>query len=99
MADFDLDLRGLSCPLPVMRMRKKLESMASGQTLCILSSEPESVRDINAYVKSSGDTLLESKKTPEGDFEFLLKRKIALMEEYGDREPRVDPGYMWRMPG
>jgi len=74
MADFDLDLRGLSCPLPVMRMRKKLESMASGQTLCILSSEPESVRDISAYVKSSGDTLLESKKTPNGDFEFILKR-------------------------
>jgi tRNA 2-thiouridine synthesizing protein A len=74
MADFDLDLRGLSCPLPVMRMRKKLESMTSGQTLCILSSEAGSVRDINAYVNSSGDTLLESKKTPEGDFEFLLKR-------------------------
>ena len=74
MADFDMDLRGLSCPLPVMRMRKKLESMTSGQTLCILSSEPGSVRDINAYVKSSGDTLLESKKTPEGNFEFLLKR-------------------------
>ena len=74
MADYELDLRGLSCPLPVMRMRKKLESMTSGQTLCILSSEPESVRDINAYVKSSGDTLIESKKTSEGDFEFLLKR-------------------------
>jgi tRNA 2-thiouridine synthesizing protein A len=74
MADYELDLRGLSCPLPVMRMRKKLESMTSGQTLCILSSEPESVRDINAYVKSSGDTLIESKKTPKGDFEFLLKR-------------------------
>ncbi len=74
MADYELDLRGRRCPLPVMRMRKKLETMSSGQTLCILSSEPGSVRDINAYVKSSGDTLLESKKTPEGDFEFLLKR-------------------------
>lgn len=74
MADFELDLRGLSCPLPVMRMRKKLESMTSGQTLCIVSSEPGSVRDVNAYVKSSGDTLLDSKKTPEGNFEFLLKR-------------------------
>lgn len=74
MADFDLDLRGLSCPLPVMRMRKKLESMTSGQTLRILSSEPDSVRDINAYVKSSGDALLASNKTPDGDFEFMLKR-------------------------
>ena len=74
MADHELDVRGVNCPVPVMRMRKKLETMTSGQTLCVLSSDPGSVRDINAYVKSSGDTLLESKKTPEGDFEFLLKR-------------------------
>ncbi len=74
MADYELDLRGLSCPLPVMRMRKKLETMSSGQTLRVLSSEPGSILDFQSYVKSSGDTLLESKKTPEGDFEFLLKR-------------------------
>jgi len=74
MADYELDLRGLSCPLPVMRMRKKLETMSSGQTLRVLSSEPDSILDFQSYVKSSGDTLLESKKTPEGDFEFLLKR-------------------------
>ena len=74
MADYELDLRGLSCPLPVMRMRKRLETMSSGQTLRVLSSEPGSILDFQSYVKSSGDTLLESKKTPEGDFEFLLKR-------------------------
>jgi len=74
MADHELDVRGVNCPVPVMRMRKELEAMTSGQTLRVLASDPLSVRDINAYVKSSGDTLLESKKTPEGDFEFLLKR-------------------------
>ncbi len=74
MADHDLDLRGLNCPVPVMRMRKRMETMASGQTLRVLASDPGSVPDFKAYVKSSGDTLLESKKTPEGDFEFLLKR-------------------------
>jgi tRNA 2-thiouridine synthesizing protein A len=74
MADHELDVRGLNCPVPVMRMRKKLETMTSGQTLRVLASDPGSVPDINAYVKSSGDTLLESKKTPEGVFEFLLKR-------------------------
>ena len=74
MADHELDVRGVNCPVPVMRMRKELETMTSGQTLRVLESDPGSVRDINAYVKSSGDTLLESKKTPEGDFEFLLKR-------------------------
>ena len=74
MADHELDLRGLNCPIPVMRMRKKLEAMTSGQTLRVLASDPGSVPDFKAYVKSSGDTLLESKKTPKGDFEFLLKR-------------------------
>jgi tRNA 2-thiouridine synthesizing protein A len=74
MADFDLDLRGLSCPLPVMRAKTKMQTMTSGQTLRVLSSEPGSVRDFQSYVKSSGDTLLESKQTPDGDFEFLLKR-------------------------
>jgi tRNA 2-thiouridine synthesizing protein A len=74
MADHELDVRGVNCPVPVMRMRKELETMTSGQTLRVLASDPGSVRDINAYVKSSGDTLLESKMTPEGDFEFLLKR-------------------------
>ena len=74
MADHELDLRGLNCPVPVMRMRKKLETMTSGQTLLVLASDPGSVPDFKAYVKSSGDSLLESKKTPEGHFEFLLKR-------------------------
>ena len=70
MADYELDLRGLSCPLSVMRMRKRLETMSSGQTLRVLSSEPGSILDFQSYVKSSGDTLLESKKTPEGILNF-----------------------------
>lgn len=74
MADFELDLRGLSCPLPVMRTKKQMQTMSSGQTLRVLSSEPGSIVDFQAYVKSSGDTLLESKQTSEGDFEFVLKR-------------------------
>ena len=74
MADQELDLRGLRCPLPVMRMKIKLQTMSSGQTLRILASDPGSIPDFKAYVKSSGDTLIESNKTPEGDFEFLLKR-------------------------
>ena len=74
MADFELDLRGLNCPLPVIRTKKQMQTMNTGQTLRVLSSEPGSVVDFKAYVKSSGDTLLESKQTPEGDFEFLLKR-------------------------
>lgn len=74
MADHELDLRGLNCPVPVMRMKKKMLTMTSGQTLRVLASDPGTLPDFKAYVKSSGDTLLESNKTPSGDFEFLLKR-------------------------
>ena len=74
MADHELDLRGLNCPVPVMRMKKKMQAMGSGETLRVLATDPGSVPDFKAYVKSSGDSLLESKKNAEGDFEFLLKR-------------------------
>jgi len=74
MADHELDLRGLNCPIPVMRMKKKMLAMASGQTLRVLTTDPGSMPDFKAYVKSSGDIMLESKKNAEGDFEFLLKR-------------------------
>jgi tRNA 2-thiouridine synthesizing protein A len=74
MADHELDLRGLNCPIPVMRMKRQMQTMTSGQTLRILTTDPGSVPDFKAYVKNSGDTLLESKKNENGDFEFLLKR-------------------------
>jgi tRNA 2-thiouridine synthesizing protein A len=74
MADHDMDLRGLNCPVPVMRLKKKMQTMASGQTVHILTTDPGSVPDFKAYAKSSGDKLLESKETPGGDFEFLLQR-------------------------
>ncbi|MHB8622918.1 MAG: sulfurtransferase TusA family protein [Sulfuricaulis sp.] len=74
MADHELDLRGLNCPIPVMRMKKKMGTMANGQTLRVLATDPGSVQDFKAYAKSSGDNLLESKKNAEGDFEFLLKK-------------------------
>ena len=72
MADQELDLRGLNCPIPVMRVKKKMLTMAAGQH--VLASDPGTIPDFKAYVKSSGDTLLESKKNDNGDFEFMLKR-------------------------
>ena len=74
MADHELDARGLTCPLPVMRAAKIMLTIAVGQTLRVLATDPATVPDFDAYVRGSGNTLLESKRTPEGDFEFLLKR-------------------------
>lgn len=74
MVDHELDLHGLTCPIPVMRMMKKMKTMSSGETLRVLATDPGSVQDFKAYAKSSGNTLLESKKSPNGDFEYLLKK-------------------------
>jgi tRNA 2-thiouridine synthesizing protein A len=74
MADEELDARGLTCPLPVMRAAKKMLSMKAGQTLRVVATDPSTVSDFDAYVRGSGNTLLESNKTPKGEFEFLLKR-------------------------
>lgn len=74
MADHELDARGLTCPLPVMRAAKKLLSMNVGQTLHVVATDPATVSDFDAYARGSGNILLESKKTPEGAYEYLLKR-------------------------
>jgi tRNA 2-thiouridine synthesizing protein A len=74
MADQELDARKLTCPLPVMRAAKIMLAMKAGQTLRVLATDPATVTDFDAYARGSGNALLESKKTPEGDFEFLLKR-------------------------
>lgn len=74
MADHQMDLRGLTCPLPVMRAAKRLLAMQPGQTLHILATDPATVSDFDAYVRGSGNVMLESKKNAQGEFEFLLKR-------------------------
>lgn len=74
MADQELDARGLTCPLPVMRAAKIMLSLKAGQTLHIVATDPSTVLDFDAYARGSGNTLIESNKTEKGEFEFLLKR-------------------------
>lgn len=74
MADHDLDLRGLNCPIPVMRVKKKMQTMTSGQTLHVLATDPGTMPDFKALVKSTGDSILVSKENESGDFEFMLKK-------------------------
>lgn len=74
MADQELDARGMTCPLPVMRAAKIMLAMKPGQTLRVLATDPATVSDFDAYARGSGNAMLESKKTSDGDFEFLLKR-------------------------
>jgi len=72
--DIDLDARGLNCPLPILRSKKSLNSMASGQVLRILATDPGSVRDFQAFSKQTGNALLFSDER-DGEFRFYLRKK------------------------
>jgi len=75
MADFDQKLvaSGLNCPLPILRAKKTLSSMGTGQILHIIATDPGSVKDFEAFSKQTGNELLESKEEG-GKFYFLIKK-------------------------
>jgi len=72
--DKELDARGLNCPLPILRAKKALTDMASGQVLKILATDPGSVKDFQAFSKQTGNALLSS-ETAETEFIFFMKKK------------------------
>lgn len=73
--DKDLDARGLNCPLPILRAKKALNEMRSGQVLRILTTDPGSVRDFNAFAQQTGNELISSSENENKEFEFHLLRK------------------------
>ncbi len=73
--DKDLDARGLNCPLPILRAKKALNDMSSGQILRIMTTDPGSVRDFNAFAQQTGNELISSRETESKEFEFYLIRK------------------------
>ena len=73
-ADREVDARGLNCPLPILRTKKALNDMVSGQVLRILATDPASVRDFQAFARQTGHELLTHVEH-DGVFTFLLKRK------------------------
>jgi len=76
MADHTLDAKGLNCPLPILKARKALKDVAAGETLEILSTDPGSVADFQAFCRQTGNELLES-TTDDSVFRFLIKRAAA----------------------
>ncbi len=74
--DFDkeLDARGLNCPLPILRAKKALAEVGSGQVLKILSTDPGSVKDFAAFAKQTGNELLSTAEAG-GEFTFFMKKK------------------------
>lgn len=72
--DKELDARGLNCPLPILRTKKALSDLASGQVLKVLATDPGSVKDFQAFSKQTGHALLAS-DAANGEFVFFLRKK------------------------
>lgn len=72
--DKELDARGLNCPLPILRAKKALTEMASGQVLRIQATDPGSTKDFQAFAKQTGNELLFHEEADK-IYTFFLKKK------------------------
>lgn len=72
--DKEIDTTGLNCPLPILKAKKALSDMASGQVLQVISNDPGSWRDFPAFAKQTGNTLLSLEKRA-ADYVFVLQRR------------------------
>ena len=72
--DKELDARGLNCPLPILRTKKALTDMGSGQVLKILATDPGSVKDFQAFSRQTGNSLLSSDEADK-IFTFFMQKK------------------------
>ena len=72
--DKELNARGLSCPLPIVKTKKSLNDMASGQVLKVISTDSGSVKDMAAFGEQTGNPLLETVEE-NGEFTFYMKKK------------------------
>lgn len=72
--DRELDVKGLNCPLPILRTKKALSDMSPGQVLHVLATDPGSLKDFQAFARQTGNELLSSAEVNRV-FEYYLKRK------------------------
>jgi tRNA 2-thiouridine synthesizing protein A len=73
-AQKELDTRGLNCPLPILKAKKALADMLSGQVLKVIATDPGSVRDFQAFARQTGNELVEQ-LTLGDEFVHLLRRR------------------------
>ena len=70
----ELDARGLNCPLPILKTKKALADMTSGEVLRVTATDPGAVRDFQAFAKQTGNELLAHSEENR-EFVFFMKRK------------------------
>ena len=72
--DLELDVRNLGCPLPILRTKKSLAGMTSGQLLKVVATDPGSMKDMQAFANQTGNELLSSSEE-NGEFIFFIKKR------------------------
>ena len=72
--DKEIDTRGLNCPLPILKAKKALTDMHSGQLLKVVSTDAGSMRDFQAFAKQTGNELVHQ-ETAGQDFIHVLRRR------------------------
>ena len=70
----EIDTRGLNCPLPILKAKKALADMASGQLLKVLATDSGSLRDFQAFARQTGNELVEQQTVGE-EFIHILRRR------------------------
>lgn len=70
----ELDTRGLNCPLPILKAKKALAEMHSGELLKVVATDPGSLRDFQAFAKQTGNELVEQ-QTLDKEFVHVLRRR------------------------
>jgi TusA-related sulfurtransferase len=72
--DKEIDTSGLNCPLPILKAKKALTELQSGQTLKVVATDPGSWRDFEAFARQTGNELVSQEKT-DANFVYVLKRR------------------------
>lgn len=73
MADEVLDAKGLNCPLPILKAKKALQGLTAGKTLEVISTDPGSVKDFDAFCRTTGNELVSSENDGKV-FKFIIRK-------------------------
>jgi TusA-related sulfurtransferase len=73
-AQKELDTRGLNCPLPILKAKKALADMRSGEVLKVVATDPGSMRDFQSFARQTGNELVEQESSNDEFIHFLRRR-------------------------
>lgn len=74
LVNVDLDVRGLKCPMPLLKAKRALNAMSPGELLQVTATDPGSVKDFRVFSEQSGHRLVESEELG-GEFRYILRKK------------------------